>query len=283
MTTDAERLGRTTDRKRAEEEIRSLARFPSENRNPVLRVAQDGTILYANKASAPVLAVWATQVNQKLPDTWQQVAADVLSTDESRTIEVMYEERIFSLTFAPIKEAGYVNVYGLDVTARKRAEEALQKAHAELERRVEERTAELVKANEVLRQQSQTIMELSTPVIKLWDEVILLPLVGVIDTERAQQMMERLLNAIVKNEARAVLLDVTGVPVIDTKVARHVISTVTAAKMLGAEVIVTGISPDTAQTLVKLDLDLSVLSTRGTLQGGIAEVLKLIGKRVTDR
>ena len=72
-------------------------------------------------------------------------------------------------------------------------------------------------------------------------------------------------------------------PVIDTHVARHVISTVTASKMLGTEVMVTGISSDTAQTLVKLDLDLSALSTRGTLQAGIAEVSRLIGKRVTDR
>ncbi len=92
----------------------------------MLRVAQDGTILYANEASGSLLVMWETQVDQKLPDTWQQVAADTLSTGESRTAEVECEGRIFSLTLAPIAEADYVNIYGRDVTNRKRGEEEIQ-------------------------------------------------------------------------------------------------------------------------------------------------------------
>ncbi len=272
-----------TARKRAEEEILSLSRFPGENRNPVLRIAQDGTILYANEGSAPVLAAWATQVGQKLPDTWRQPIADVLSSGESRTIEVACEERIFSLAFAPVEEANYVNVYGRDVTERKRAEEALQKTYDELEMRVEERTVELTKANKTLRQQSRTILELATPVIKLWDEVVVLPLVGVIDTPRAQHMIESLLQAIVATESRVAILDVTGVPVIDTRVAQHLIKTVTAARMLGADVVVTGISPDAAQTLTKLDIDLSAIHTCGSLRAGLAEAFRLLGLQVTSQ
>ena len=113
------------ERKRAKEEIEKLAKFPSENPQPVLRVAKDGTILYANKASLPLLNTWRCQIGQILPEYWRKFILDVFSSDSSKDIEVECEHRTFSLVFAPVVDADYVNLYGLDITKRKQAEEKI--------------------------------------------------------------------------------------------------------------------------------------------------------------
>lgn len=133
---------------------------------------------------------------------------------------------------------------------------------------------------DLIGRQSRAILELSTPVITLWDSIVLLPLVGVIDTARAQQMMERLLEAVVQAEAQVALLDITGVPIIDTRVARHLLVTIDAARMLGAETIMTGISADAAMTLTGLGIDLSRVRTKGSLKSGVVEALRLVGRAV---
>lgn len=132
----------------------------------------------------------------------------------------------------------------------------------------------------VIVQQSLSLMELSTPVIRLWDQVLMLPLIGVIDTLRARQFTESLLVAITRYEASVTIIDVTGVPVFDTSVAQHIMKTVDAAQLLGTRIIMTGISPEGAQTLTKLGISFAKVTSRATLRAGVAEALQMIGKRV---
>lgn len=133
----------------------------------------------------------------------------------------------------------------------------------------------------IITQQSLALIELSTPVVRLWDRILLLPLIGVIDTERARQITERLLEAIAHYEALVAIIDVTGVPIMDTSVAGHLMKTIDAAKMLGAQIVMTGISPEGAQTVVKLGINFQDVITRATLRAGVAEALRMLGKRVT--
>jgi rsbT co-antagonist protein RsbR len=137
----------------------------------------------------------------------------------------------------------------------------------------------------VLRQQ-EAIRELSTPVLKVRDQLLILPIIGLIDSERALQLTEQLLGAIREYRARAVVMDVTGVAAIDSKVANHLIQTVDAARLLGTTVIVTGISAAIALTIVTIGVDLSRIQTVGDLQGGIDLADRLLGygaiTRVSD-
>lgn len=129
----------------------------------------------------------------------------------------------------------------------------------------------------VIRQQQDSIRELSTPVLQIRERLLLLPIIGVIDTHRARLVTESLLRAIRANRAKVVVMDITGVATIDSKVANHMIQTVTAAKLMGATVIVTGLSADVAQSLVVLGVDLAKLNTVGDLQGGLEEAELLLG------
>ena len=132
----------------------------------------------------------------------------------------------------------------------------------------------------IIREQQEAIRELSTPVLQIRERLLLLPIIGVIDTHRARLITDSLLRSIRDNRAKVVVMDVTGVATIDSKVANHLIQTVTAANLMGASVIVTGLSSDVAQALVGLGLDLHKLNTVGDLQGGIEEAERLLGYKV---
>lgn len=128
--------------------------------------------------------------------------------------------------------------------------------------------------------QQEAIRELSTPVLQVREGLMILPIIGVIDSQRARQLTEQLLRAIRNNRARVVVLDVTGVGSIDSKVANHLVQTVESARLMGATAIISGLSPEVAQTLVTLGVDLSKLKTVGDLQGGIELAEQLLGYKV---
>jgi rsbT co-antagonist protein RsbR len=128
----------------------------------------------------------------------------------------------------------------------------------------------------ILRQQ-EAIRELSTPALQLRDRLLILPIIGLLDSYRAKQLTDGLLHAIRSHRAKAVVMDLTGVATVDSKVANHLIQTVAAARLMGATVIITGLSADVAQSLVTLGVDLSRLNTVGDLQGGIEEAERILG------
>src|SRR5262249_53727104 len=136
---------------------------------------------------------------------------------------------------------------------------------------------------EVIQRQQAEMMELSTPVVKLWNGILALPIIGTLDSARTQVVMENLLQRIVETGAGLAILDVTGVPTVDTLVAQHLIKTVTAARLMGADCIVSGIRPAIAQTIVHLGVDLTGIVTKATLADAFALALAKSGLTVVAR
>ena len=133
----------------------------------------------------------------------------------------------------------------------------------------------------VIRQQQDAIRELSTPVLPVRERLLILPIIGVLDRERADQLTEQLLRGIRTHRAKVVVIDITGAPDVDATVANHLVQTVDASRLMGASVIITGLSPTIAQTLVTLGVDLGKIQTIGDLQGGLEEAERLLGYTVS--
>jgi rsbT co-antagonist protein RsbR len=135
---------------------------------------------------------------------------------------------------------------------------------------------------EVIVRQQEELLELSTPVVRLWDGIVAVPLIGTLDSARTQIVMESLLQQIVTSGAEIAIIDITGVPTVDTLVAQHLLKTVSAARLMGADCIISGIRPQIAQTIVHLGIDLSVAS-KSTMAGAFKVALQRLGKIVVDR
>jgi len=133
----------------------------------------------------------------------------------------------------------------------------------------------------IIREQQAAIRELSTPVLRVRDRLLILPIIGGLDSQRARQLTQQLLSAIRETRAKVVVIDITGVGMIDLTVANHLVQTVEAARLMGARAIITGLSSEVAQTLVDLGVDLSMMQTVGDLQGGLEEAERLLGYTVS--
>ncbi|MFP2911882.1 STAS domain-containing protein [Pyxidicoccus sp. 3LFB2] len=176
---------------------------------------------------------------------------------ERTTIAINEEDEL-----AALEET--LNVFVRELANTRREHEEAVTRLATSHREMEEKLA-------TIERQREAIRDLSTPIIELWDDILTLPIVGVVDTQRSVEMTERLLHRIVQGKARCVIIDITGVEVVDTMTANHFIKMVNAARLLGAYCVVTGISPLIAQTLVQIGVDLREVKTLGSLKEGLRE------------
>ncbi|OSP54378.1 STAS domain-containing protein [Pseudoruegeria sp. SK021] len=135
----------------------------------------------------------------------------------------------------------------------------------------------IAEREQIIERQREEMLELSTPVVELWDRVLTLPLIGTLDSARAQEVMENLLETILQRQAEVVILDITGVSTVDTQVAQHLLRAAAAVRLMGAECIISGISPMIAQTMVQLGIDVGTVSTRSSIRTALADALGKVG------
>jgi PAS domain S-box-containing protein len=159
-----------TERELAEEQIAGLARFTSENPHPVIRISADGTILHSNPAGKILLSDWNCQVGERAPQSWRQYVTRILDSGNNEELEVAAGGIVYDLTVTPVPDAGYVNVYGIDITGRKQAEEDLRSYREHLEELVQERTEELTQANVLLRQEIEQRKKLEREILNISEQ-----------------------------------------------------------------------------------------------------------------
>ncbi len=189
---------------------------------------------------------------------------DVLSSVAAGNLDIRVESDVED-DLTGIEEA--INILIDDLTYE-------LKQSKKMKEELEEKLKKIQDQQKTIIQQQEDLMELSSPVTKVWDNILILPVIGTLDSQRTQIMMENLLQKIVQTGCTISILDITGVPTVDTQVANHLLKTVTAARLLGAECIISGISPAIAQTIVHLGIDLSSIKTKATLQDAMLFAMK---------
>ncbi len=263
-----------TERKQNEEKLSFMASIVESSDNAITGKTLDGIILSWNPGAEKIYGYSADEITGKPisilvpPDRPYEMPQLLERLRKGEHIEHFETVRMrkdgkhidVSLTISPIKDVtGKIiaaSTIARDITERKRMEEKL-------------------------RRHQEVIRELSTPVLQVREQIFILPIIGMIDSLRARQLTEQLLHAIYYNSAKVVVMDITGVPTVDSKVANHLVQTIDSSRLMGATVVVTGVSPEIAQTLVTLGVDTSKMNTAGDLQGGIEAADKLLGYKIT--
>jgi PAS domain S-box-containing protein len=242
--------------------------------DPLVTIGSEGKITDVNEGSIKVTGMSREKLigtdfsdyftePERAREGYQQVFAKGFVTDYPLTIRHKDGRLTDVLYNAAVYKDARGNVLGVfaaarDITGRKQAEEQI-------------------------KQQSREIMELSTPVMQVWQGVVVAPLIGSLDSNRTQQFMERLLERIVETNSPVALVDIMGVPTIDTQTAQHLIETISAVRLLGAQVVLTGVRPAIAQTLVHLGIDLTGIVTRSSLAAGLQVALDALNLKVVSK
>jgi rsbT co-antagonist protein RsbR len=267
-----------SDQKRQENELRVFKTMADTAPDGFGMANADGTLIYANAAYRDMTGYGDALVGMNFMDHFSDeerpIALEALQSTAQQgswrgTFTFLRRDGgsvpIEATGFVTRDDAGTINaVIGLfrDLTEQRRIEAERQSLQ-----------------EQVIDAQRAALRELSTPLIPVSDNVVIMPLIGTIDTGRAQQVMETLLEGVAHYQSSLAILDITGVSVVDTQVAQALIGAAQAVKLLGAQVMLTGIQPQIAQTLVHLGVDLSGIETRGSLQSGIAHALRDMKKR----
>lgn len=218
-------------------------------------------------------------IGDGVPDLWDNVSI----REASRLASMGIEEDIFRIALGCLTKVLWD--YAMDTWQEVPAValQFLREADIHIIRgRTEMAGVFLNRRLEMIKKQQQAILELSTPVIPLLENILIVPLIGTIDTARANQIMENILYGITEREADIVIIDITGVHIVDTTVAHHIIKAYQASRLLGAKCILVGMRPEVAQTIVQLDISFENMDTRNTLAQGIQYALHLQGKRIVD-
>jgi rsbT co-antagonist protein RsbR len=263
-----------------------MAEFLRASQSSVLdQWAQSVSAAVGNRVSAP-------ELRRELEELYALVVRSIDSEDESaagelRAVLAELSRSRARLGFSPSETA--IGIFSLkDAVYSLVAESAdLVPEYMRFARTIDDlglHTFETFVAarEQIIADQAESMLELSTPVVRLWEGIIAVPLVGTLDSARTQMVMEKMLDALVTTEAEHAVIDITGVPTVDTEVAQHLLKTVVAARLMGAECIVTGIRPQIAHTIVSLGIEFGDVPTKQTLADGLAHALSRSGLKVVS-
>lgn len=242
---------------------------------PVMAVDKELRIIYMNAAGK-------TFVNKQWSDIQGKYCYDLMNSAHCRTSECCMVKAIESGNTCSARNTVPLNNEELSIEYYAvPLKDANNEVIGGLEFILD--ITERVMYEDRLRQQSHTIRQMSTPTIKLWEDVLVLPVVGIVDSMRAQHMMESMLQKIAETYAKVIILDIQGVAAVDTAVANHLIKITKATKLMGCNCILSGISPAVAQTIIQLGIDMDAINTRATLSDALAEAFHILQVEVVKK